>query len=453
MTKENILATNSLASSESTATSSSTIHNAIPPLERDRSFWGMAITQFLGAFNDNLYKQLLLLLSVVAVTVDGAPAGDLQGVAMIVFAIPFLLFSGFAGYLSDLYSKRRIIVLSKLAEIIVMVLGLVAFITYGWFGLAGTMVVLFLMGAQSAFFGPGKYGILPEMLRPSDLPKANGVILMTTFVAIILGTAVAGFLKTIISDVQQLWMISGVCVLIAVAGTASSLIIRTIPPAQPHLRFDASSLAIPKEIGKLLIGDRQLSWALFASCMFWLVAGLVHMSVNALGLRQLKLTEAVTSFMVSSMAIGITIGCLLAGALSRDRFAAGILRRAIWGMLVCLLLLGLPGGAQLLGFWGSVPLLILLGMFAGLFAVPLQVFLQSRPPEGQKGRMIATMNIANWIAILLSGVIYFGAAGQLFGNKSLLELLNWNPNAMFALTAFMIAPLALFYRPKEKKLC
>ena len=114
----------------------------------------------------------------------------------------------------------------------------------------------------------------------------------------------------------------------------------------------------------------------------------------------------------------------------------------LWGIFVCLVLLSLPGGVhgQWIGFWGSIPTLLLLGMFAGMFAVPLQVFLQSRPPESQKGRMIATMNLANWIAILSSGIIYWGAG-------VLLEKIAWQPNAMFALTAGIITPVALWYRP------
>lgn len=413
-----------------------------PALLRDHSFWGMTCTQFLGAFNDNLFKQLLLLLAVVAAVAGENGEQDLQGRAMIVFATPFLLFSGVAGYLSDLFSKRQVIVLSKVAEIVVMSLGLLAFLSYTRFGLHGMFVVLFLMGAQSAFFGPSKYGILPETLRPVDLPHANGIILMTTFLAIILGTAIAGVLKVAFPDTDQLWMVSAICVLIACLGTGTSLLIRKVPAAEPGLKFQPSSLTLPPETRRLLSTDKPLLSALLASCMFWLVGGLVQMSVNALGMLQLKLDARATSLMVSSMAIGIAIGCILAGILSRGRFASGVVRTGIWGIFACLVLLSLPGGVhgQWIGFWGSIPTLLLLGMFAGMFAVPLQVFLQSRPPESQKGRMIATMNLANWIAILSSGIIYWGAG-------VLLEKIAWQPNAMFALTAGIITPVALWYRP------
>ncbi len=128
---------------------------ALPPLLRDRAFLGMTATQFFGAFNDNLFKQLMLLL---AVPVAGAAAGarDQQGLAQVVFALPFIIFSGFAGYLSDRFRKRDIIVGSKWAEIAIMLFGMLAFLAFRAFGYNGLLVVLFLMGTQSAFFGPGE---------------------------------------------------------------------------------------------------------------------------------------------------------------------------------------------------------------------------------------------------------------------------------------------------------
>jgi MFS family permease len=224
----------------SNARDATLVEKPLSPLMHDRSFWGMTATQFLGAFNDNLFKQLLLLLllSVSAVAAAGsaeasseAGGEDMQWVAMFVFALPVVMFSGFAGYLSDRHSKRTVIVLSKVAEIVVMLLGMAAFAVYSTTGLTGALVVLFLMGAQSAFFGPGKYGILPEMLRERDLPRANGFFLMTTFLAIIFGTALAGPMKFWFGD--RLWLASIACVAIAVAGTLTTLPVRRVPPALP----------------------------------------------------------------------------------------------------------------------------------------------------------------------------------------------------------------------------
>ena len=497
---------------------------ATPRLYHDTSFWAMTATQFLGAFNDNFFKQLLLLLSIVVFDIARQPGGTLSGLvvdsqgspvadaaveilregrpaaslrsdaqgrfqfeasvgdiyqvetegglsvartvdaattrtvaapslrvvrgqkpknlqwaAMFAFSLPFVLFSGFAGFLSDRNSKRRVIVLSKVAEIVVMLLGMAAFAAFATVGHAALFAVLFLMGTQSAFFGPGKYGILPQMLRQSDLPRANGIFLMTTFLAIIFGTAAAGFLS------GRLLPAAGVCVGIAIAGTLTSLAIRRVPPANPDLKFHASALTIPADTRNTLRADRPLFVALLASCMFWLVAGLVHPGVNALGKTQLGLSDAMTSIMVASMGVGIALGCFLAGLISRGRVEFRLVRIGAWGIVGSLVLL-CPLGAgrsHLLGFWGSLPALAVLGMFTGLFAVPLQVFLQSRPPEELKGRMIAVMNQANFTAIMISALLY-----GLF--ERLLAALDRPPSQIFALTALLMLPVAIFYRPRHE---
>ncbi len=133
-----------------------------------------------------------------------------------------------------------------------MLMGLVAFLSFGRWGFAGLFVVLFLMGTHSAFFGPSKYGILPEMLRPRDLPRANGIILMTTFLAIIFGTVLAGVLCDLaIEDrlpldatAHRLWIASMVCMGIAVTGTLTSLLVRRVPAAVPDLPFTWSALTV-----------------------------------------------------------------------------------------------------------------------------------------------------------------------------------------------------------------
>src|SRR5438874_6350049 len=234
-----------------------------PLLFRDRSFWGMTATQFLGAFNDNLFKQLMLLLA-IPVGAAATQKADQQGLATMIFSLPFVLFSGFAGFLSDRYSKRTMIVACKVAEIGIMLLGMLAFLAYGTTSYRGLLVVLFLMGTHSAFFGPGKYGILPELFREEDLPRANGVILMTTFLAIIFGTASAGLLGDLLYNAagqrvpERLWIGSLFCVGIAVLGTITSLLVRPFPAAVPGLSFQPSGLFIPPDTRRLLASDRPL---------------------------------------------------------------------------------------------------------------------------------------------------------------------------------------------------
>jgi MFS family permease len=414
---------------------------------RDRNFWGITLTQFLGAFNDNIYKQTLLLLFVAApLAVGAAQTRDVQWVGQLMFCLPFILFSGFAGFLSDRYSKRRVIVLSKVAEIVVMAVGLGVFVLVDGRGMAMNMVlplssVVFLMGAQSAFFGPGKYGVLPELFPQRQLPAVNGIVIMTTFIAIILGTALGGWLKELFPG--RLVIVGGVCVVIAVIGTLTSLQIRKLPPSQPDLPFDLSMLAIPRQIVELMRSDRQLGSAIWVSTIFWTAGSMVQLSVNYLGKEVLGVGDAKTSFMVSTISIGIALGSVTAGLVSRGRVNLRLVLVGATGLSLSLLLLALPGpgpGGHLLNYPLSMLTLIVVGIFTGIFAVPLQVILQERPPVELRGRMIATQNLLNWIGITGSAVVY-ALAGQL------LDYLHLPKFFVFLVSAGMMGAVAIFYRP------
>ncbi len=428
---------------------------ALPPLLRDRAFLGMTATQFFGAFNDNLFKQLMLLL---AVPVAGAAAGarDQQGLAQVVFALPFIIFSGFAGYLSDRFRKRDIIVGSKWAEIAIMLFGMLAFLAFRAFGYNGLLVVLFLMGTQSAFFGPGKYGILPEMLRERDLPRANGVILMTTFLAIIFGTALAGLLNDFFVDENQplensasrLAYGSAMCVGIAVLGTVTSSFIRPGPPAKPDLVFTKSSLLVPSDTRRVLADDRPLLMALLVSCMFWLVSGIAIPAVNSLGKVQLPLDpqwrDTLTSLMTAAIGLGIAAGAVIAGRISRGKADFRLTRFGAWesSRACCCWRSRVPVGFICLVSQAACRYWPCWKCSAGFFAIPLQVFIQSRPPDDQKGRMIAVMNLTNFVAILLSGVLYwlFDRGVDHFGAPR---------STIFGLMALLILPVAFLYRPPQ----
>jgi acyl-[acyl-carrier-protein]-phospholipid O-acyltransferase/long-chain-fatty-acid--[acyl-carrier-protein] ligase len=409
-----------------------------PPLLEDASFWGMTATQFLGAFNDNLIKQLALLIAAPAAVGMGVAAkeADEQPLAMALFSIPFLLFSSYAGFLSERNSKRTIIVLCKVAEIGIVLLGMAAFALWNMTGMAGLLVVLFLMGTHSAFFGPGKYGILPELFAERDLPKANGIILMTTFLAIIFGMALAGFLEEWLGH-QRLWMASGVCLVIAVVGTQTALLVRPVPPADPALRFTWSALLIPQEMRALLNRDRPLLWAIIANSVFWLIGGVVQPTVNAVGKDQFAVGSTLTSLLAACMGVGIAIGSVLAIGLSRGKVNFTLVKAGAWLITATLGCLSLSQAQaidprenpMLLIVYGAG--LVLLGAFAGLFAVPLQVFLQTRPPAALKGRTIATNNLANWIGIV-------GSAGVYWVFARTVETLHWPRTAVFALGALML---------------
>jgi acyl-[acyl-carrier-protein]-phospholipid O-acyltransferase/long-chain-fatty-acid--[acyl-carrier-protein] ligase len=417
----------------------------LPPLLADRAFWGMSVTQFLGAFNDNLFKQLLLLLATpTAAQLAAGAAHDRQSEAMIVFAGSILLFSGFAGWLADRISKRSIIVGCKVAEVLIMLLGLVGFLNYGAIGFGGMLVVLALMGVHTAMFGPPKYGILPEMIRQRDLPQANGVFLMFTFVAIIFGTVLAGKLG---AEVATAWRGSLACIAIAVVGVVTALMVRPTRPANPTMRLRFWDFLAPPELLRTVWRDKELLYALIVTSTFWMLGGMVQQTVNALGKTQMGLGDSATSVLAAMLGVGIPVGCLLGGRLSAGRIDPRVVLGGACGVVIGLLLMSLRGGENqhLLGFRGSIPVLVLTGIATGAFIVPVQVSLQTLPPAEDKGRVIGLMNQCNWIGILLGAVLYNVAL-------PLLERAGQPRNTMFAVAALLMLPVVLFYRPKARDL-
>ena len=414
----------------------------------DRSFWGLAVTQFLGAFNDNLYKQLMLLMAIPAIGADISE--DTQGWATTLFSLPFVLFSSFAGYLSDKYSKSVIIVLCKFAEIVITLLAVTAFLSYASLEDWGTWTVLFMMGLHSTMFGPAKYGILPELFRKDELPRANGLILMSTFLAIILGVVTAGILKDLLvvkdeagnPDFGRLWIGSIVCTVIAIVGTCTSFLIRKTSAAQPTAVMSLGDFGVSKSIRSLLWNDKPLLASIIVSSMFYVIAGVVMPTVNVLGKNQLKIElDTHTSLLTGGLAIGIIIGAVLANVvLKKLRPGSQVLLGTI-GMFITLVLLGFwkPGGAHLLGYWGALIGLITTGLFAAVFIVPIQVFMQSRPPAEIKGRMIGTMNFANFVGILIAGPLY-----QLF--LVIATSIGWPVSSIFWMLAVLLIPIAIRFR-------
>lgn len=442
---------------------------------RDRSFWGLTVTQLLGAFNDNLFKQLVLLLCIekareIAIATGGEVSDRYQPIAMAVFAIPWILFSGVSGFLADRISKRRIVVICKSLEIVVMGCGFLAFLSGQLWVL---LVVLFMMSVQSTVFGPAKFGILPEQFRSEDLPRINGIFQMTTFLAIIFGFATAGILKDLLPGQQGLALVSCVSIVIAVIGTCAATLVRPTPIAQPDLKLTWKAAGIDGDNWKLLKENRFLLGVLLVSSLFWFTAGVVQPAVNVFGKVDLGLSDTRASILQACMAVGIAFGCVLSGRLSMKRIRFGLVRAGTLGMTIGFPLLtavsylypGTPAEASTTatamtaesgslifdattGEWLSRCCLIWLGGCAGCFAVPLQVALQSVPPESQKGRMIGTMNLVNWCGILLAAVFYGIFEAVRFQLNSQGDL-GVRSAAVFSALAVIAGVTTVVYRPAD----
>ncbi len=349
-------------------------------------------TQFLGAFNDNLFKIVVSMVAVHAAAAD-ASGGQLAIVGA-VFILPFLLFSGYAGQLADIYSKRSVLVVTKSLEIVATAIGLAAFVTGH---LYFTYVTLFLIAVQATFFSPAKYGILPEILPDSELSRANGVLEMSTFAAIVAGTALGSVLFDQWKD--QLWLVGVLVVVIAIAGTGLSLRIPHVAPATPDRPFSWNP------IGDVIAGLRRLRqqrvlWlSVVGISYFWFMGALLQAVMLLFAKDIMGLPDRSIGVLLTFAAIGIAAGSVVAGRLSGDKVELGLAPIGSIGMGVFGILL-----SRSPSFTFAALNLALVGFFGGLFAMPLNALLQQKSGDEEKGRIMATNNVVNTVGILLSSV-------------------------------------------------
>jgi len=444
------------------------------------AFWGFLITQFLGAFNDNYFKQMVLLIcrsnaAVIAaqnVAGQNVPGSDRQSLAMAAFAFPFVLLSGLGGFLSDRFSKQRVIAGSKVAEILIMAVALAVLLIPDLSPdaqLVALIFVLSLMGAQSAIFGPSKYGILPELFRRDRLLPVNGAVQMTTFLAIIFGTVCAG---VAIDQIREfLWIGGAIAVGIAAAGTVAAFLIPQTRIAEPTLRIRVENFAVPSDVIRLVTQERGLLQAILVASIFWLLGGVTQMSVNTLGTATLGLSSTRTSLMVAAIGFGIAGGCVVTGFFGKGGNGRRWVTAGAWLLFTALALTALLGSGQfgipasagvqdaniLTDVWKADGLewslrlsMILLGFAAGMFVVPVQVYLQQAPPDELKGRVLGVQNMVTWIGILMSAA-YFKIGGMLlttfFGPNGESQY-QW---LIFLSLSILMLPVCLIYRlPKAK---
>ena len=358
---------------------------------------GLLSSQFLGAFNDNVYKIVLSLLTAnqALATGEGSSAIALIGA---IFILPFLLFSGYAGYVADVFSKRTVLITTKCLEIVSMGLGIFAFLA----GQLPLMLgVLFLMALQSTFFSPAKYGILPELLPDRDLSRANGLMEMGTFLAIILGTSIGSFLFATWND--QLERVGLVLLGLALVGSLASLTIPPVPASGSHKSFPLNPWAEIALGLKRLTHEKVLWLAALGTAYFWFLGALLQMDLILLGKEVMQLNDTQVGLLATFLAIGIGTGSLAAGRLSGDTVELGLVPLGSIGMGIFSLLLS--GSAS--SYAQTAAMLVGLGFSGGLFIIPLQAFLQQKSGAQEKGRVLATTNFLTTVGILIaSGALW-----------------------------------------------
>ena len=380
------------------------------------------ITQFLGAFNDNVFKQaLIILFAFGGVLAAGANQGLYVNIAAGLFILPFVLFSATAGALADKFEKSRLIRLVKLAEIGVVTLAGIALYAQN---VVGLLAVLFLFGVQSTFFGPLKYAIVPQHLSSAELVGGNGMLQMGTLVAILLGTSVGGVVGEIGGATVGL-LAAMLCV--AVGGYAAS---RKIPAApsthEGEIRWNpftetVALIRVARERKAVFQSILGISW-------FWLLGTVNLAQIPLLVPDFLAGGPRVVTVILIWFTIAIAIGALLCEAMSGKRVEIGLVPIGAIGVSVFGIDLysaiaavqgeGERGALEFLRGEGTARLLFDLGMmgvFAGLFVVPLQANIQARAPQDRRARIIAANNVLN--AVFMVAGAGFGVAWLQFGGS------------------------------------
>lgn len=366
-------------------------------------FQAMAATYCLGVFNDNYFKQAALLVAA------SAGLNHLQGTATMLFALPFILFSSYAGWMADRFSKKNIIIGAKGLEVLAMLIGGIGLLTGNWMFILG---MVFLMGAQSTFFSPALNGSIPELYTAALVPKANAILKLFTTLAILAGIATSGM------SLDQRWLqvgtvpfglalVASVVVLMALFGFMASFRVFASPAASTNTPFPwFGPISSLKDL-MIICKDRQLLIAIASDTYFYFLASIVVLTINTLGLQQLGYTQTITSLLSVSLMLGVCIGSFIAAKVMSMKYWSRHLAFAAFGMAGGLLMAGmttqLPSTMQL---WWLTASFTATGLAGGLFLIPITSFLQVRSAVSERGRVLATANFCCFVGILASGSLF-----------------------------------------------
>ena len=365
--------------------------------EGGRGFWSLFVTQFQGAFSDNVLKWLVVFM-ILGLNVSSAELHRVGEFVTALFSLPFILFSMAGGFLADRFSKRTICIGVKMFEVGVMLLALTGFALHQ---LPLLLAGVFLMGVHSSFFGPSKYGLLPELLPEKKLSWGNGLVELGTFLAIIFGTVAAANLSKHFAR-QPVW--SGAILLgLAFFGLTASLGITHVPAADPGRKFRANFLGDLFAQLRLIRRDRALTLATLGNTYFFFLGQLLQLNVFFYGAQTLRLDTIGIGNLSVALALGIGLGSVAAGYLSAGKIEYGFVPLGAFAMsLVCVWL-----SAPDLSVNAVLIRLAVLGLTGGFFIVPLCALLQHRPDPAKKGEVLAAANLLSFVGIFLASGAYY----------------------------------------------
>lgn len=422
---------------------------------KTRRFAPLFGTQFLGAFNDNSFKTtLFVLISFYGLGANPVlPAAQMLNLGALLFVLPYFLFSALAGQLATRYNKARLAQATKVLEVAVMALA-----GWGFYIQSATLLLfcLFVLGTQSALFGPVKYSILPEYLGEQELIMGNGLIESGTFIAILLGqivgTSVAG---------QSPAALAGLAVLVAVLGLAASVWMPSVAAKEADAKIDWNIWRGTKTLWNETRAHNELFTAVMGISWFWFVGAVYTTQLPNFVKTSLHGSTGVFNLMLTLFSVGIAVGSVLCARLSRGQLRLGLVSLgaaglAVFGSLLAYVVRGaafagsaenLQGAASFLAQGAAYPVIgamLAIGFFGGFFSVPLYTWLQTASSDEFRAKAIAANNIANALfmvaAALISALLLWAFDSILLlyllvaaGNIVFLAYLGWRAPQVFGL--------------------
>lgn len=404
-------------------------------------FGPIFLTQFLGAFNDNVFKNaLVLLVAFQSGRILGLEPAIVVQLASGLFILPFFLFSAMAGQIADKFDKARIVRIVKLVEI-----GIAATAAAGFTSSHAELLLaaLFLMGLHSTFFGPLKYAILPQHLHADELVAGNAWVESGTFVAILIGSVVAGLLMSI--KPQGATLAGLACVAVAIAGYFASRFIPAAPPSAPSLKISFNPFTETMRNIRMARENRTVFHSLMGISWFWFY-GAIFLTQFAPFVKQvLGGGELMATALLATFIVGIALGSFLCERLSGKHVEIGLVPLGSIGLTLFGIDLWLasptvaPHDVGVLGFfadphhWRLIFDLVMIGVSGGFYTVPLYAMIQARSKPEERSRIIAANNILN-AAFMVVSAVFAGAA--LAGGVSI--------PGIFLITAVMNVAIAFY---------
>ncbi|MDR2540080.1 MAG: MFS transporter [Chlamydiales bacterium] len=383
------------------------------------------LTQALGVVNDNIFKFAMVFLLIE--TLGAIKASFILSATGAIYVIPFLLFSSYAGILADRLSKQKLLVFMKGIEVLAMGIAIVAFAArIPWLCYS----LLFILAIHSAVMSPSKYGIIPELVSQHMVPRANGFITSTSYLAIIFGTFLASFLTE--KTHSQFTWVACICFMIAMGGFFTALGIKKTPEQSTKIKAHPFFLKEIYYTLKIASLTPHLVTAIFSSAFFLFIGAFTQLNVIPFAMQTLHLSEIAGGYLFLVSALGIAAGAFLAGKLSKYKVSLG---------LSCVSCLGIAIHFLFLSITTSLPFvvisLILMGTFGGLFAVPFDTFIQLNSKDERRGQMIAAANFFSFVGVLIASLLLY-----LF--SQFLELSSANGFAAIAALTFLVFLILVF---------